>query len=409
MTAPEQPGWAGHRLLDTVASLWPTARVSIAPGRRSGRRKELLFVPNSDRPRLLIPSGHPKAAASALMRFSHSLSLKDRGGRIAAAAALRIGGERVLLHRISIQETKNRPDSIETYLSGVLGQDVVVSLGVGPARANQKPVLQAFHPSGRSLAFVKIGDSPRTRELVRGEAASLQTVGDKSFRSLAVPQLLHLGTWNSFEVLVISTLASPALPRLRRTALTTPPERAMRELSEAFDEGEISLPASPFVAQMHTTANGLEDPMKARIYGEAIDRIADEYRDARLRFGAWHGDWSPWNMGWRRGKVHLWDWERFETGVPAGMDRIHYVLNTVVRTHGFTAESIDRALGLADIVEYPDATQQRALGLSYLASIAGRYLVGSQGADGAVLRQTAHVVLDALTRHSRTPQEAFPR
>jgi hypothetical protein len=37
----------------------------------------------------------------------------------------------------------------------------------------------------------------------------------------------------------------------------------------------------------------------------------------------------------------------------------------------------------------------------YLASLAARYLIGSQGPQGEVLRPTTRTVLDALTRHSR--------
>ena len=56
-----------------------------------------------------------------------------------------------------------------------------------------------------------------------------------------------------------------------------------------------------------------------------------------LPLGAWHGDWTPWNMSRRRGRLQLWDWERFETGVPLGLDRCHYGVNAVVRRDGARA------------------------------------------------------------------------
>jgi hypothetical protein len=98
----------------------------------------------------------------------------------------------------------------------------------------------------------------------------------------------------------------------------------------------------------------------------------------------------------------LWDWERFATGVPAGLDRIHYVLHTSTRAAGFSDHVIDTALASphtrhpAD----PPATQELLVVL-YLASLAARYLIGSQGPQGEVLRPTTRTVLDALTRHSR--------
>ena len=46
----------------------------------------------------------------------------------------------------------------------------------------------------------------------------------------------------------------------------------------------------------------------------------------RLAFGAWHGDWTPWNMASTAGGLLVWDWERFATGVPVGFDALHYWL-----------------------------------------------------------------------------------
>ena len=46
-------------------------------------------------------------------------------------------------------------------------------------------------------------------------------------------------------------------------------------------------------------------------------------------FGSWHGDWAPWNMGYRDDIVQLWDWERFSSPVPIGFDAIHFAAQHV--------------------------------------------------------------------------------
>lgn len=389
--------WAGQHLLDTVAALWPDARVYVAPGRRAPGPKELLFVPDADSPRILVPGGHPKAASAAVRRFSHSLSAKDRLKRLVAAAGLRVGSERILSHRIAIEEHADSPDSIESYLSGVLGLDVVVSLGVGSARANQKPVLQVFGPDGRSVAFVKIGDSPRTRALVRGEAACLRQVGEHRWRTLVPPRLLHLGDWNGMEILVISALRAGALPRLRRTPQVQPPLEAMLELSAPFESGTQEVVASSFWKDMHNAVAEVDDEVAER-FVDVLGDASTQRAGTALRFGAWHGDWAPWNMAWRRGRVQLWDWERFETDVPHGLDRLHYVVSTLTRANGFTSETLRAALDTPFAREYADPEQQEMLSLSYLAAITGRYIVASQGAEGAVLRPGTAVVLSELSR-----------
>lgn len=402
MTAGTPGNWAGHPLLDTVASLWPTARVSIAPGRRGSGAKELIYVPNSDDPRLLVPAGHRRASSAALLRFNHFLPVKDRIGRVLAAGGMRMGAERLLAHRISLVERESAPDSIETYLSEVLGEEVVVSLGIGLTRASQKPVLEAFSPGGRCLAFVKIGDTEHTRELVRGEAEALRLIGQVRWSSLSVPRLIHVGDWHSFQVLVMSTLPVPAKPALRRR-VSVPPTKAMRELAQAFPDRSQLVSASGLLHRLRTGISEIADEATASTYRDALDRITARYPHTVLDFAAWHGDWSPWNMAWRRRKVQLWDWERFGTGVPVGMDRIHYVLSALARTEGFTAPTIVRALGMPTAREYVRPTQQDVLGLLYLASIVNRYLTGSQHEHPGPVQARAAAALEALTWLSQKP------
>ncbi|OLT27980.1 hypothetical protein BJF79_42200 [Actinomadura sp. CNU-125] len=60
--------------------------------------------------------------------------------------------------------------SIEDRLGELLGRDVVVVIGLGPAaRANRKPILHVLTPKGRAAAFVKVGDNAATRALIADE------------------------------------------------------------------------------------------------------------------------------------------------------------------------------------------------------------------------------------------------
>ncbi|MDQ4037768.1 MAG: hypothetical protein M3313_05335, partial [Actinomycetota bacterium] len=122
-----------------------------------------------------------------------------------------------------------------------------------------------------------------------------------------------------------------------------------------------------------------------------------------LDFAAWHGDWSPWNMAWRGRRVQLWDWERFESGVPVGMDRTHYVLSALARTEGFNARTIARALALPSAREYARPSQQDVLGLIYLAVIVNRYLTSSHHEHPGPVQARAAAALEALTSLSQKP------
>jgi hypothetical protein len=322
--------------------------------------------------------------------------------------ALRAGAEGLLADRIRMTPRAAAEGSIEQHLSEVLGTAVVVGLGVGSLRANQKPILQAFDQRGRCIAYVKVGDSDLTAGLVGQEGAALAELAKRDWRLLEIPALVHLGNWHGLELLVISALDTAIRPA--GGSLLQPPLDALDELYDRFDEGSAALGASAYWQNLVSTADQVDDVRQRTAYQEALARLGQSHGDEEVRLTAWHGDFAPWNLGLRRGRLQLWDWERFATGVPAGLDRIHYVLHTSTRAAGFSADVIDAALA-SPHTHHPACPPpaQDLLAVLYLASIAARYLVGSQGAQGEVLRPTTETVLDALTRHSRRISAPAPK
>ena len=389
------------RLVRTVGRLWPDHDVALVKNRRRDRSaRELIFVPSQASPRLLVPAGKPSAAASGLRRFSRALSSKERAVRLVGSYALRLGAEGLLTDRIRMTPRAGGGTSIEQHLSEVLGTEVVVGLGVGSLRANQKPILQVFDRRGRCVAYVKVGDSELTAGLVQQEGAALAGLAKQDWRLLEIPALLHLGDWQGLELLVISALDTAVRPA--GGPLLQPPLDALDELYDRYDEGSAALATSAYWQSLVGTADEVEDVRQRTAYKEALERVEESHGDDKVRLTAWHGDFAPWNLGMRRGRLQLWDWERFATGVPAGLDRVHYVLHTSTRAHGFSADVIDTALA-SPHTHHPawSSSAQELLGVLYLASITARYLLGSQGDQGEVIRPTLDTVLDALTKHSR--------
>jgi hypothetical protein len=398
-----------ERLLSTVGRLWPGHDVALVRNRRRDKSaRELIFVPSQASPRLLVPAGKPAAAASGLRRFSTALSSKERAIRLVGSVALRAGAEGLLSDRVRMTPRPGAEPSIEQHLSEVLGTEVVVGLGVGSLRANQKPILQAFDRRGRCVAYVKVGDSELTAGLVQQEGAALAELTKKDWRLLELPTLLHLGNWQGLELLVISALATAVRPS--SGPLLQPPLAALDELYDRFDEGTAALGQTPYWQGLLDTAEQVDDARLRTAYKAALERVGESHGDDLVRLTAWHGDFAPWNLSTRGGRVQLWDWERFATGVPAGLDRVHYVLHTSTRAHGFSAEVIDTALA-SPFTHHPACppAAQELLGVLYLASITARYLLGSQGDQGEVIRPTLETVLEALTTHSRRLSAPTPK
>ncbi|MGP3913931.1 hypothetical protein [Nonomuraea sp. 10N515B] len=170
--------------------------------------------------------------------------------------------------------------SITAHLSKVFGRPVETVLHVRPAlRANRKPILEA-RSGGRPLAFVKIGDSPRARDLIASEAAALRRLAGLGLRTVIPPAVLHHGDWRGLAVLALSPL-----PVRRR--------RVPRPLLLAAIE-EIARTGGPSPA--------------------------------------WHGDFAPWNVcPAPGGRLLVWDWERYELGVPYGFDAVHHFFQRALR------------------------------------------------------------------------------
>lgn len=389
------------RLVSTVQRLWPGRPVEVVRARRhTPRTQDLIFVPSRSAPRLLIPAGRPAAAASGLRRFSRALSGKERTIRLIGSLALRARAEGLLADRIRITHPGVTRDSIEQHLSGILGTEVVVGLGVGTLRANQKPILQVFDRRGRCVAYVKVGDSDLTAGLVRQEGANLAELARHDWKLLEIPALVHLGHWNGLELLVISALDTAVRPGAG--ALLQPPLAPLDELYDRYHEGTAALSTTAYWQDLRDTADRVDDLLQRASYTEALQRIERSHGDEPVRLTAWHGDFAPWNLGHRGGRLQLWDWERFATGVPAGLDRVHYVVHTSARAAGFSDAVLDNAL-TSPYTRHPNCPEpaQDLLAGLYLASLAARYLIGSQGPQGEVLGPTTRTVLDALSRHSR--------
>ncbi|MBE3011584.1 hypothetical protein IL992_20605 [Microbispora sp. NEAU-D428] len=183
-------------------------------------------------------------------------------------------------------------DTIETHLSDVLGRRMRVVVHVRPVRrANRKPILEAYDESGLA-GFVKIGDSPRARRLVRYESEVLRMLAGRPLKVVVPPDLLYHGEWRGLEVLMLSPL--PVTSRRVGSRRVPAPllTSAAREIAAIRPHGE-------------ETGSG-----------EA----------------AWHGDFTPWNVAaGADGRLLVWDWERFAVGVPLGFDALHHFFHRALR------------------------------------------------------------------------------
>jgi hypothetical protein len=356
---------------------------------------EYLLVPDSRRPRLLVPARDRRVAAAAVSRYAEPQTRLARFKRDAVVAALRTGASTALL-RDRIRVTGGS-DTIETYLRGVFDMDLRLSVHIGPARANRKPVIQLLSPLGETVGFAKLGVNALTRQLVRAEASALAALGRCALSEVSVPAILHTGQWRGHEVLV-----QRALP-VWRAKVPVDRERlgrAMREVAMACGASFARLAGSGYWLSLGERLTAVAGHPEGHQLGRAARRIATAAGTVGLTFGSWHGDWSPWNMRAVADSVLVWDWERFTIRVPVGFDALHFDLQQRISTQSEPTAAVRQMLQAAPELLAPfdvvAPAQVRLTSLLYLVDLATRYLTDRQAEAGARLGVLGRWLLPVL-------------
>ncbi len=373
--------------LDELSGLlWPATGDGPGPD-------DLILLPNTRAPRLLVPAGR-RAGAAALRTYGEPGSLRSMLATRALAAFIGSGiGGVVLRDRLCVGAP-----SIQTYLSELVGQPVQISLHLRANRANRKPVLQLLTRDGHVVGVAKIGINPLTADLVRAERSALATVNAARPASFAAPTVLASATWNGLEVLVLSPL-----PVWLRRARPRPGQldAAAAEVAAIVKPRAATLPASEFWQRLKARLAAAGDRDDHRALSANLGLLADRAGATELTFGTWHGDWVPWNMAFTRQGLLIWDWERFAAGVPLGFDALHHWLQRQVASDrtdpaAAAAECVQRAPELVGSFGV-DPAKAQLTALAYLAELSVRYLADKQAEAGARLGAPGRWLIPALT------------
>lgn len=368
---------------DPLAALWPAPAELHRSWSPRGRGTGYLALPDPGRPRLLVPTAVP-GAGRTLTR--HGGGRATRALRLALRQAHRTGAARLLpLPRLWVRPD---PDGIEQHLATVLEEPVEgVAVLLGPPRANLKPVVQVFGRGGRVLAFAKIGTTALTRGLLETEAAALRTLADADLTGVRVPTLVHHGRWRDLGVLVATPLPHA---QTDREPVDLPIE-ALAAIATAAPVRSQRLAETP-LASVLFEPDAETDP--DRWHGVDVSpfatlRSALDPR-AQTRLGCWHGDFGPWNAAVGEGELEVWDWERFETGVPIGLDAAHWRVQLAMRgPHEPDATWSAVCADVSRVLEATGGAREDAWLVSacYLLVIWARYRSDAAGEANVALRQ----------------------
>jgi hypothetical protein len=373
-----------EHLAELFRLLYPEPHVIDLPGAPAAAPgapvvAEYLLLPHARRPRLALPAGPRALRLAAVSHLPRPRGTRARLRNSAVRVVLAASGaplrDRVRVH------AEAGADSLHNHLRQLLGEPLSFSIHVGgPLRANRKPVVELLGAGGAAVGFAKLGVNDLTRALVRAEAQALQTLGSAGLRAATVPAVRHAGGWRGHELLV-----QQALPVWQSPVPAAPGaiSAAMVEVSRACGLSTGKVKVSGYAGQLTerleqaAARTGVRDPGLGPALRDAGLAALASGADLALTYGAWHGDWTPWNCHPTGDTVLVWDWERFTTGVPLGLDALHCQLQAAI-DGGAAPRAAAQALPeqaarlLAPFGVAPGLARFTAV--LYLIDIAARYL-----------------------------------
>ena len=313
--------------------------VSRRPGQAAPagfeRAESYLALPRAANPRLLVPLGSRLAASAALARNHDATSTKARIGRAALGAGLKVGltqrvADRVEVFVDSALSPVERPQHVLTeHLRAMFGRpDLEMAVILGVPRLNRKPVLQMLAADGTVVGYVKAAWNDLTAALVRNETRVLSHLAATGPTTFTPPAFVAAGPWGDLELIAASALPNTGRPD--QAQVFDPPMPVIAEIAGLWGRSAAKLADSPYWA-------GVRERQQAQSGSEVLDRAIDwvegRIGGTQISFGAWHGDFTPWNMARLSDATYVWDWER-AAPAPAGLDLLHFVFQTVCRFEG---------------------------------------------------------------------------
>lgn len=353
----------------------------------AGRR--FLVLPSVHEPRLVLPTRPHRAAGTILRALRDKTTLASRVRTAAARALLTTGARSIHLPD---------PDLLGVVTAALPADEYVYGVHLGPPRANRKPVLALATARGELVAFVKYGVDELTDRLVRREADALRMLDD--LRSVQVPHLLGTGEHRGHPFVIQSPVTTTWTTHTDPAAVT----RAQVEVAQVGRSSvDISHALDAKSGHWHQrVAERSEAPSgDAAAFNDVAQHWVQQMRDASVPWGSWHGDWRRTNMAVTGAGCSVWDWERFDSGVPVGYDALHLFLTsrapTVRNLASLPLDLYDNAAQLLRPFDVHTAEDVELVTTGYLLELAGRYLDDDQTQAGARLGSVGEWLLPHLS------------
>lgn len=375
-------------VLRTAETLWPGAHTTAVRGYRPRSAGEQWHVlPSLERARLVVPVDGRIAERMLARRAGETSSASRRV--LERAVSGRLGRLAPTWRLLGAPSPDNR---FETVLSEIAGSRVDVGVRLGVPKPRRRPLIQAF-AGDRVASWTKVAtDSPNQARL-KHEGAALRHLAGR-FAHLDVPRVLGDGRWLSMDYLVLEPLPSGSL-EWRQWAC---PWGAMSEVATIAGTRLASVADADLWSRWEAGLDTLSESSERAEIAARSAQVLTRLGDRSVVLGAWHGDWTAWNMGYRGDRLEVWDWENYATGIPVGFDPIHYAVQPLVAARAGADQVREELVRLWPSIEAMGAARASltTVWALYLIEIAHRYLRGMAEGGTSGLKARLRWLLDQI-------------
>ena len=262
-------------------------------------------------------------------------------------------------------------DELKKLLKDIFGsENLEFSIFEGTPCVHQKTTIQLSRGK-EILGYCKASDNKEILSLFEKESALLRTLEEKGVTG--IPRALFCGTLsNGLHIFVQSTTKTTHSKvvhqwgALQEGFLATLHEKTKQSiLFEKSDYYKTLTALQEHIDWLPATADRV-------VIATTIARVLAKYRGKEVKFSAYHGDFTPWNMFVEGKELFVFDFEYAALTYPAGLDRYHFELQTANFEKRMTAEEQIDYLKACNWVE-------REKLVMYLLDIISRFTVREKG------------------------------
>ena len=240
------------------------------------------------------------------------LSARPRGGRAGLSA-------RPWPASCSVTGSGGADPLLDALASSIGEAPIALAAAVRRPGPFRKPVLQVVTPDGRVVAYAKVAWNDVTGTNIRAEHAGSSCSRPPTRRRPAPRPRSRSSSTEGFPCWS---------PIPCRSACALRGVRGRARCARLARGGCAAVARGNWVrSDRRSPAPPIRRGTGASSARPRCDRRAARRDRAPIRrpaLGVWHGDWSPWNLGWVGEQLWAWDWEYCRADVPVGLDLPHF-------------------------------------------------------------------------------------